>query len=665
MWLMLITAPTLAPFATNGNLLDGSWQACNGYFLQHHLRAGVDCVFPTWLLGFFYTNIYDRALYWPFYVWQILLAGCLSVNVAGFALRFPRPADRLLALCACGATLTLLRSDLPYYVLMLLAGSLLLSSSVGRTARFVGTLFLLVLISLLKFSFMALAVVIVALVALHSGLSLLKSRTASAQTKQDTEQTRPAKTTQTYVTVLLAPLVFATIFLVLWLLMGQHITDLPTALRNEAAVSGGYNEAMGLSSSNLTLLVGAAALALFGLLATTTRKPQNISGFSGKCLLLITAVLLWKYGFVRGDGGHSGIFFGTLLIMLLLLPVYFGSHTAQAVWHRRLGWTCALICLAGMVTPYRLLEIKSLVRDWARQPLNSAGFVVAPWRRQRELETELAHLRNQWQLPAVRAAVGDAAVDVVSYEQEVAFLNDLNLHPRPIYQGYCAYTPFLCALNANFYRSAQAPAFVLYKLQAIDKRLPTLDDSLTLLELLRSYHPLLVEKGFTLLARNTHSPAAPLHALPVRRMTDVRFGQDITLADNAPYHLLTVHVRPALRGKLKSVLLRASALTIDVQTEDGRTAHYLLPPAMAESTTLLDPLLQNSRDVVRLYGGLPSKRARSFRLQCGSPSLFQQPLEVTLTPLNALVGEHLTTAQANVLLTPALWPATAQASAGF
>ena len=61
-------------------------------------------------------------------------------------------------------------------------------------------------------------------------------------------------------------------------------------------------------------------------------------------------------------------------------------------------------------------------------------------------------------LPQIKRTIGQSTVDVFGYGQSLAIANDLNYTPRPIFQGYSAYTPALVKANADFYRSAGAPS---------------------------------------------------------------------------------------------------------------------------------------------------------------------------------------------------------------
>ena len=102
-------------------------------------------------------------------------------------------------------------------------------------------------------------------------------------------------------------------------------------------------------------------------------------------------------------------------------------------------------------------------------------------------------------LSRIAQRVGHSSIDVFNYRQGVALLNDLNYRPRPVIQGYTAYTPDLLRANLDFYRSASRPSYVLFSLETIDGRFPTLDDALLLPYILENYQPVLAEHRFLLM----------------------------------------------------------------------------------------------------------------------------------------------------------------------
>lgn len=78
--------------------------------------------------------------------------------------------------------------------------------------------------------------------------------------------------------------------------------------------------------------------------------------------------------------------------------------------------------------------------------------------------------RTLHDLPEIRARVGGATVDLLGSENGLIFLNRLNYAPRPVIQGYSAYTALLVRHNRDFLLSPRAPEFLLVRYATIDHR---------------------------------------------------------------------------------------------------------------------------------------------------------------------------------------------------
>jgi hypothetical protein len=216
-------------------------------------------------------------------------------------------------------------------------------------------------------------------------------------------------------------------------------------------------------------------------------------------------------------------------------------------------------------------------------------------------------------LPRIRRIVGDRTIDTVSGSQAVLIHNGLNYRPRPIITSYAAYTPRLLELNADCYRGQHAPQFVLMNLMPIDGRYPASEDSGILLELLRSYRPVLNEKGFLLLERREVANAAP-EPLNARESTFF-FGEEVSLPDE-PGLLQTVSFRFRLRGggKLLSLVFRNPILYLNARLNTGERRRYRLVPGLAAHEFLLNPVIVASGDFVNLYKDTNKTRIVSFTI---------------------------------------------------
>jgi hypothetical protein len=225
-------------------------------------------------------------------------------------------------------------------------------------------------------------------------------------------------------------------------------------------------------------------------------------------------------------------------------------------------------------------------------------------------------LREQKQaadLPRVRAAVGNATIDVLGHEQAVALFNGLNYHPRPVFQSYSTYTPRLARLNQDFYVSARAPRFVLLKIQTIDGRLPAMDDSLLLNLFVHYYKYLLSEKGYQLWQRRDARPE-PATLAPRRLRT-------VTTALNTPCPLedlagrpvwVTIGLAPSLPGRLRSFLYKPPFVKLIIEQTDGKRSEYNLPLLQGRTGFILSPVIEDAASYMHFAGANPAQWVRSI-----------------------------------------------------
>lgn len=635
LWLCLLTPPSLNNYImpSGRGFLDTSWQLANAYFLEHHLRAGIDFVFPTTVLGFFLGPVCLPSLFWPYLCWQLGLASLLTWNIAAVAARYPHTPSRIGLLVLCAFSLPLYVDSLYYALLIMIAGTLLFPkgvSSYRQTLNIVA----MVLLSLEKFSFLVFAFLIL-------GVGLAHSISQNRDTRLRW---------CVYCTA------FGILFVCTWLGLHQHLSDLPLFFHNLLMITAGYNTSMGRPGIFMRSVMGFAILVPFIPLLLISARPsgQSVPNVAASLLLGILIFQGWKHGFVRNDD-HATIFYSLCAFYVAMLPVFFGKYKSQSRWYLALGTIVIAVSLISQVVILKRGHTQRFLVFWMKRPLNNAALVLMPFRAQRDLEKEFAGLQQTWALPEVREQVQKRSIDVLSVAQHVLILNLLEMHNRPVYQSYSAYTPSLAEMNADFYRGSQSPDFVLLHIQLIDQHYAMQEDNLALLEILKRYHPILVEKGMPLLARN--EAFLDVGATIYRSSQEVRlhFSEPFRLHDGLPFHLLTLAMVPRFPQKIASVLLRPTPVYLVVEDDQGHSHRYRLSTETARSGFLLDPIVQDTRDFLSLYTLRPLLHVRSFHLEEQSKGAYSDPVSVTVTGLSRITGEALDEATIHRLFSPDRW----------
>jgi hypothetical protein len=410
-------------------------------------------------------------------------------------------------------------------------------------------------------------------------------------------------------------------FLVGWMGAGQKIENLGSFLSNVFSIAASYDQNVGLEGlstltrQGLLVLALAAATVVVRALAAFPAHEEHVRlrrivflGWLSSLLFLI-----WKHGFVRADLYHTAAVLGFFPVFALLLDIIPGTGTFTTVAARVLGLaSCVFACVA--VQTLFLADLKSsLLQPFRAFALNLRTYTNPSGYGKQMLELQ-ATARKEAALPEIRKIVGDSTVDVFGQDQVYALFNDLNYHPRPVFQSYMAYNNRLMGLNEEFYLSKAAPDYVLFELSAVDRKFPPLEDAWVLRYLLMNYEPAFLEKHFQLLHRKSSVPAQ----LSLLQEGTVRLGEPIALgsADSAVW--LEVKVRPTRRGLIRRVLFKPAKIRVAAWSDVSKTGRLVRSPASAPALAagfLASPLILKTEDVLNFYNGA-AIRPGAYSIEC-------------------------------------------------
>jgi hypothetical protein len=404
-------------------------------------------------------------------------------------------------------------------------------------------------------------------------------------------------------------IIFPIALLVIWLLCGQELNNFPAYLRTSFEIASGYGHTMGSGAPIVAELTGAACLGLFGvvcLFAAYSRR-RDAPALIALSVYVAAAFLAWRAGFTRGD--RAPAFFA----FISLLPFAMLSHRCLAQTKLVRG---GLILLALVGATAGLYGSSGISERWSQLHVGLSNHfheLMNPMELKAQRELQWANAQRDARLPKISERIGSATVDMFTFEQGVVLLNGLNYSPRPVFQSYSAYTPYLAQLNETYFVGPQAPQYVVMKLDAIDARLPMMEDPLALVVLLQRYHPVLMEHRHLLLERDAATPPAPI--TPPTAWTGATLGEEIPV-DPSPTTATIAFVKLdlSLLGQAYALLLREPTLQIVVQTDEGSQNFRFVRPTGA-SGFMLSPLIGDTLDWAPLQLGAPLPQVRSFRIQ--------------------------------------------------
>lgn len=575
-----------------GPYLDASFHHAFYYFHQHHLQAGRDYVFTYGPLGHF-LFAYEHGFFPYKLLWETAVNLLFAVTAVAVLTRLPSRTAKVMFAIALLILCPSPHIGLKYEFTVLFLGLFAIRAERISLTSLAGVAAVFAAFSLAKFTLLVMSVAAIACLTVRLLANPPRWR------------------------AFLPGAAYGAALMITWLAAGQRLANLPAFVRSSLEISRGYT-AMTTYGNAGSILLALIALACCGG-AALTLLPRLLGSARDLAVLAILGIftfLEWKHGFVRHDG-HAHIFYSYLTLAALSAPAFLPAYDWYAPPRSVLLAYVLPLAVFGICVEYRERapnsqpqDILADVRSFYRENIKCLRHL------RRYVATQDAQAKNeigQWQLPRTAEEIGSASVDLLGFEQGVMLANGFNWCPRPVFQSYTAYTPSLLQLNADFFRKPCSPEYVLFKLQSIDERLPILEDSLAVIEILRRYNPVFSERSYLLMKRRPTDSPATSPPPPFTVQHTFRLGEEFKLPD-----VPSTYVKAALRihytklGKLSNALFKPPCIKLCLRTENGVSRTYRIVPEMARAGFLLNPLLESEADVVGLYSKAPGNRVASI-----------------------------------------------------
>lgn len=585
------------PLETTVPALDPSWTEAYVHFTRTGAQAGVDYMFTYGPLAHFIAPAYDPDLYFLDLAMGALIAVLLAIPFVWAAIRrknlattffliwlvfvlVPRSMGNEVGACAAVITVTIL----------------LLEDSRKSSAVYalVGVAF--AFFSLLKFSMTVMC---------GASMGVLVLQRLLPENKLG----RPV-----WIASLLGS--YALAFVVLWVLAGQDPKNIAAYIFTSIEVSRAYVMGMHtpMNPRYFVFSIGLAVLLVLqvGLFAARGKdaSPNARAVLFFICLALLLA---WKMGVARSQPPKFYVPAATISILLC-------TSRPGSLPRRGLRQCAPLLALTlatmGILTIYGRTFYEHL--EWSVVGACETVYgLAAPLERQKHYDQIRDGYRKAYAYPEIKRIVGNDTIDIFSPLQSVVMFNDLNYHPRPVFQGYQACSPRLAALNGTFYDSPQAPRYVLRLpvISAIDGRFPMAEDAEALKALFRNYRPVLWEDYLLLLERKDNVSSTE-REVPVNSVAgSAHVNAWITLEDpGTNWQLLSLRLKPSVAGRVREFLFQPPMPKIEIRHSDGTVAIWRINIGSIESGFIINPVFDPIETVGAWPGASATKRVEAIRV---------------------------------------------------
>ncbi|MEK6375142.1 MAG: hypothetical protein AABO58_20915 [Acidobacteriota bacterium] len=385
----------------------------------------------------------------------------------------------------------------------------------------------------------------------------------------------------------------------LWLVARQPLAILPLYVRNSIEVASGYGEGMSVTyplfgtpflGDRLELAAFVVIAAAFLLLTARHAWPEAAA-------MLAVMFVAFKIGFMRQDGHDADAAAVLALAVYIALP----ARLRRGGVRDRVAWVALALAATQLfswaLTSRTLPDLHRQAVSAVTTPAEAFAHLVAHGtdRLERRRADVLASLHAR-----LRRRPEGSSFDVYPSASAVLIAWQLPAARRPVFQACCASTEPLLEMNAAHLRSSRAPATILFDVDPLDKRFPTLDDSVSWPEILRWYERVADDGAFQILRRR----AVPIDLLVRERtMITARFGERFVVPDSKGDLLFArFDLRYTAAGRLMRIAYITPPLAATVTVMGEKPRRFRVLPANARAGFLLSPLVRTGDDFGRLSG---------------------------------------------------------------
>jgi hypothetical protein len=207
-----------------------------------------------------------------------------------------------------------------------------------------------------------------------------------------------------------------------------------------------------------------------------------------------------------------------------------------------------------------------------------------------------AGIRDAYAVPSL-----NGTVDIYEVDQSFLLASKNEWNPRPIIQSYSAYTPYLTRLNEQHLRDPTAPDWLLFDLDTIDDRLPSLDDGSSWPALIDNYAFVSYDGHFVLLRKNRTTRTNSSYDNVYEETCTT--GSTVTLPDTDGLMFAEVDLNPTIAGRVLAALFNPPQLHIVLGLASGKTKTYRVVSEMMKTDFLLSPSVSDTNEFASLMAG--------------------------------------------------------------
>lgn len=353
----------------------------------------------------------------------------------------------------------------------------------------------------------------------------------------------------------------ATIFMtsLLW-----HVS-LIDYIKGALEIVNGYVDIMSLPGNrfavaekkiDILFLLMCIAYLIVSIVSIRNKRWDNIFFALAAILFLF---LLRKQAITRNDWGHYLEYFSASSLVLFSGGVLLDGKLKKYA----MAYTALYIFILAAFDARMRAPVPLVMSKINSKKVYLSGFT---------LSAKDYHQADKRKLPlSILNKIGNKTVDVFPWDAAFVLENKLNYAPRPVFQSFSAYTPYLAELNYKYYLQ-HAPEFVLYDYASIDDRYPFADDCMAQLFLTKNY--ILADSFYSndrYMMLMEKKEATRNIVMNIDRIVPTKVGSIIDISEAK---LVKMDIKPAASAKLGQLLRRQPPVYVIFYLSGGDSVRH-------------------------------------------------------------------------------------------
>ena len=393
------------------------------------------------------------------------------------------------------------------------------------------------------------------------------------------------------------------VFAVMYLSYNPSIPDMILYIKEGLQISSGYNYAMSttyMDNNNSFYLIDVGVRCLLYTVSFLIVFFNNRNEVWKVVICAPFFLFSYKYGAVLCDSGHVDI--GNQIMRLvgfvLVLTINVDNNIVHAVKKNKISLSALLIILVWWVLYDQLLLIKLILifigiillnvdKQWIKLVRIGVFMWFVPFvfynkgeellaeanKLQYSIETGVKVVEDQHLPDNIKSKIMYEKTAFYPWDILRAECDDIDYICPPVIQGYAAYTPRLDELNANFFKSEEAPQYIVFERKSINDRYMPWEAPQTTMAIEKYYQVIETDQDSNPPLRLLEKRSEPLSDIKtVQSKIKLQIDNKIVVPETA--ESISVSIKPTIKHKLLNAVYRTDPVFCEIEFSDGTSGFY-------------------------------------------------------------------------------------------